>query len=80
MIPAIAKSAQGWTKCPLHGLAAGALTPAWRSSTVVLYISARGAAGISVVQFSLSTRKTKLFNLIGNFMPIKCPFIIFIYT
>lgn len=35
VIPASAKRAQGWTKCPLRTLSAGALTPAWRSETLV---------------------------------------------
>ena len=56
MISATAKRAQGWTKCPLHTLSAGALTPAWRSGTVLSRMSAKGAARNSAVQFSCPTR------------------------
>lgn len=59
MISATAKRAQGWTKCPLHTLSAGALTPAWRSSTVLPCLLTKGAARNSAVQFSLSHKRGK---------------------
>lgn len=51
MILATVKGAQGCTKCPLHTLSAGALTPAWCSGTVVpLHLT---LCWNSAVQFSL---------------------------